>query len=270
MSMAIDRRPGYWPEFLIPILNGTTSDDLNTLRQNAEALLKFRKAGNNIPEEFTGDQVPEHLLEDLHKAYCEMTRITDLSERIEKLSKTLFMQLVASSEIKDFDTDEQNYMISCALPGALKASKGGLELLENPHANAWILKFLFAITSHKTIKNNVKAYRGLGQDQMKQLSAKRAAASGWYQGYLNQTVSKGDIELLKKTLALKDHGMSNPPLFVNNMSPYYDLYISLGAEFKKLDDKQLAMDGNTDSYRREEAYWLSVDKNLETFLTNAK
>lgn len=262
----------YWPDAFIPIINGTAPTNFEEFHTHADMLLKFRNRAesNLLTADFADPIALENTIKEFFSSYCTMSKVIDISERVNTLSQTRFITEISTYNADIFDADENTFIEACAVPGALKATPGGLTLLENPEARKLLTSFTFAITVPKDIHYNMKSYRGLSLEQMKYLSTQRGFASEWFQHYPIK-IDKEAIRLMKEALATNANGISDAAILPNKlMQTYYQRYIDLSLKFRQLDQKGLALDKDGVPYSRENAYWESLQTNLQHFIDNAK
>lgn len=266
----------YWPDAITPIVNGTAPANYADFRARAHMLLAFKH---------------EDSIKECYEAYCANSQLVDISDRVDVLSKTKFLHEISICT-ETFDADETTYMEVCSFPGAMKATPGGLELIQNQKASQWLSTYHLGITSPKTIEYNVRAYRGLTRDQMVELSEQRGLASGWFQFYglskeqmkeraeklgfkkeeFNfEPIDKTTVQTLMDVLKMDSQGTSHQDFFPKSlMSIYYEKYIALATTFRELDQKGVAIGKDGVPYSREKAYWESLQSNLTTFIEKAK
>lgn len=269
--MTINTNVRYWPDAIVPILNGNASTEFADFRNRAKMLVDFRAKGTEpLSEELATPEKLEQNIKDFYCDYCSFTQIVNVSERVDALSKNRFMQEVCSSKEGCFDEAETYYLKKTGFPGAMKATPGGVDLLGNSKAKNWLRTYYFAISTAEGIKNNVNAYRGLPITEIKRLSGLRGLASGWFKHY-PQEVNKHMIAYLKQVLEMDSLGIPHSSISADSLLfDYYDRYLKLAGEFRQLDRTHPAIGKDGQPYSREKAYWDSIQSNFDRFLISAQ
>lgn len=245
----------YWPEAYAAIMQGEAPEDERKFYKIAKILVKHALLGNGLEEvRFSQKEYRRTEIEAFRTAYVVAKKNGDFLP----LLNQAFMQALTKASHCELDEDDINFIVAISIPSAFTSIKKS-DLLNHPEQRAWLENYRKVCTKPQTIVHNVKAYRGLSKEQIKQVNDARIAISGpWYELYKKKEVTKEQIVTLEKLLA----DSSQHELLLRKEKK--ELPVSLqeaAAGYLKLKDQF--------PKANQEAYMASVSSNLQTFIKMA-